>query len=156
MPTNIVEDSIPGPLQLVHWQSDVLTTRLDLIRWIFFLIDWIRPFMVGSRAGSGCRKKLKKSWTRICIRIRNKLLLIKHTRKDFYIVLIYLKTDISQQKLRKKVWYCRIAVNQVIKEVFLLDLFLRRYRTGICTYIFLCTVRKVRLRMRSSLVADEI
>ncbi len=24
--------SIPGPLQLVHWQSDALTTRLDLIR----------------------------------------------------------------------------------------------------------------------------
>jgi hypothetical protein len=23
--------SIPGPLQLVHWQSDTLTTRLDLI-----------------------------------------------------------------------------------------------------------------------------
>jgi hypothetical protein len=22
----------PGPLQLVHWQSDALTTRLDLIR----------------------------------------------------------------------------------------------------------------------------
>jgi hypothetical protein len=24
----------PGPLQLVHWQSDALTTRLDLIRTI--------------------------------------------------------------------------------------------------------------------------
>jgi hypothetical protein len=22
----------PGPLQLVHWQSDILTTKLDLIR----------------------------------------------------------------------------------------------------------------------------
>jgi hypothetical protein len=25
--------SNPGQLQLVHWQSDALTTRLDLIRW---------------------------------------------------------------------------------------------------------------------------
>ncbi len=27
----------PGPLQLVHWQSDALTTRLDLIRWDRYL-----------------------------------------------------------------------------------------------------------------------
>ncbi len=32
--------SIPLPLQLVHWQSDALTTRLDLIRIIsYFATD---------------------------------------------------------------------------------------------------------------------
>ncbi len=36
-------ESNPGPLQLVRWQSDALTTRLDLIRirnLIFVLSEW--------------------------------------------------------------------------------------------------------------------
>ncbi len=58
----------PGPLQLVHWQSDALTTRLDLIRWdrylyspsllfcfIHFTISWFArsEFRAGGHGGGG-------------------------------------------------------------------------------------------------------
>ncbi len=61
--------SNPRPLQLVHWQSDALTTRLDLIRHYYwpepsvydyglaFCVVWIVNWLVagGGSAGAGRR-----------------------------------------------------------------------------------------------------
>ncbi len=47
--------SNPGPLQLLHWQSDALTTRLDLIRiqltyaWMFKLVSKFCTTVTASR-----------------------------------------------------------------------------------------------------------
>ncbi len=50
--------SNPGPLQLVHWQSDALTTRLDLIR---TRLDLIRTRLDLIRKVAACRHDYWKS-----------------------------------------------------------------------------------------------
>jgi hypothetical protein len=39
----------PGPLQLVHWQSDALTTRLDLIRKLGYISSATRLDLIRTR-----------------------------------------------------------------------------------------------------------
>ncbi len=81
--------SNPGPLQLVHWQSDALTTRLDLIRLVSYLTfcfvtTWgLNPYSAKSGSGSGLRKVLnlaesEKHWFQTGVKMENNEMLVQH------------------------------------------------------------------------------
>ncbi len=69
-----------GPLQLVHWQSDALTTRLDLIRFRLDLIR-IRFFMVPQSLCISAYPK-RRAWAKkkLYTKLKNR---ISHTYDSF-------------------------------------------------------------------------
>ncbi len=60
--------SNPGPLHLVHWQSDALTTGLDLICWIagLFLYGAGATFVCREALIHACEKGIKRAAYLLC------------------------------------------------------------------------------------------
>ena len=80
--------SNPGPLQLVHWQSDALTTRLDLIR---TRLDLIRPNLYISTLFITLQQKVpSRRWR--SPRVKTKYTAIPHTNIQIMFISLCFQT----------------------------------------------------------------
>ncbi len=68
--------SNPGPLQLVHWQSDALTTRLDLIRFQKLCLAIADIFVVVGMHRAGNSKKVREIGVAVFFELRFAILLL--------------------------------------------------------------------------------